>query len=70
MVDESKMESALTSETSASPPIVTYAQALAILGCFATGVAGLIYAFQRDDVWGLFAAVLGFGVVLCACCKK
>lgn len=35
----------------------------AILGCFVTGFAGLVYAFMHEDVLGIFAAVAAFAIV-------
>ncbi len=35
----------------------------AVLGCFVTGFAGLVYAFKHEDALGLFAAVAAFAIV-------
>ena len=42
----------------------------AVLGCMLTGMAGLVFAFLHKDVLGLFAAALGFGVVVSVCFRK
>ena len=41
-----------------------------MLGCMLTGMAGLVFAFLHKDVLGLFAAALGFGVVVSVCFRK
>jgi hypothetical protein len=39
----------------------------ALMGCFASGIAGIFFAFKYTDVLGLFAAALSFGVILFVC---
>lgn len=40
---------------------------LAILGCFATGIAALVHAFSAGSPLGLFAAAGAFGIVVYVC---
>ena len=46
------------------------APGFAILGCFITGISALVYSFVNEEVLGLFAALLAFGIVVVVCFKK
>jgi len=46
------------------------APGFAILGCFITGVSALVYTFMHEDVLGLFAALIAFGIVVVVCFKR
>jgi len=42
----------------------------AVLGCLASGVCGLVFAFMHDEVLGIFAAVLAFAAVVFVCFRR
>ena len=42
----------------------------AVICCFATGIAGVWFAFLHEQAMGLLAAAVAFGVVLHACFRR
>ena len=54
----------------ASQPAPSAVPGLAVIGCFATGVAGIWFAFRHEQAMGLLAAAVAFGVVLHACFRR
>ncbi len=51
-------------------PATSPVPGFAVIGCFATGVAGIWFAFRHEQAMGLLAAAVAFGVVLHACLRR